>query len=251
MVVAPTPVLVRSFGALIPLQPVRWTAGGLVCAPDLAPEPVWDCPLPMRAVPRPALVADRPARLLAGWYHRSDVHAPAPAGFPELVQPPGEGFGMADHPTTGMCLAAIWDLPDTDALDIGCGAGLLTLAWCQAKRGRASGFDADPHAIAHARRSAALHGLDGEALFTTGRIEALTGADLTGRTLLVNLPPVAHDVLATRLEGSAPRAAVLSGFTARDRDRVLDPYRRLGLRRVRVMRRGRYECHVLVDGGSS
>lgn len=243
--VAPRAALVRSFGALIPLQPVRWTDEGLLCAPDLASEPVWDCPFPLAAVPRPPLTADSPAGLVAGWYRRTEAHAPAPAGFPELVQAAGEGFGPADHPTTAMCLAALPRLPDGPALDVGCGSGLLTLAWHRMGRGPVVGLDADPRAVRHARRSAGLMGLDGPSLFRTGRIEALDDADVRGRVVLANLPPVAHAQLAARLR-VAPRSVVLSGFTRRDRDRVLAPYRTLGMRRVRAARRGRYECHVLV-----
>lgn len=245
MVVAPRSAIIRSFGALIPLQPVAWTDDGLLCAPQLAPEPVWDCPLPLVPAPCPPVVADSPARLVAGWYRRSDVHAPAPPGFPELVQAPGDGFGPADHPTTTMCLAALRDLPNGTAIDAGCGSGLLTLAWWTARRGSVTGIDADPRAVAHARRSADLMGLDGAYLFDARRIETLGTDEVGGRVVLANLPPVAHEVLARRVT-IPPRAVLLSGFTRRDRDRVLAPYRALGMRRIRSRRLGRYECHVLV-----
>lgn len=245
MVIAPRSALVRSFGALIPLQPVEWTDDGLLCVPRLAPEPVEECPFPLEPVPCPPVVADSPARLVAGWYRRSDVHAPAPEGFPELVQAPGDGFGPADHPTTAMCLAALPDLPDGDALDAGCGSGLLTLAWRIRHRGTVSGIDADPRAVAHARRSGDLMGLDGGSLFDVRRIESLEPDEVAGRVLLANLPPIAHAVLARRVT-VPPRAVLLSGFRRRERESVLAPYRALGMRRVRSHRLGRYECHVLV-----
>lgn len=245
MVIAPRSALVRSFGALIPLQPVAWTADGLLCAPQMAPEPVWECPFPLEPVPCPPVVADSPARLVAGWYRRSDVHAPAPEGFPELVQAPGDGFGPADHPTTAMCLEALGDLPDGDAIDAGCGSGLLTLAWRAAGRGDAVGIDADPRAVTHARRSADLMGFDSTSLFHTRHIESLDAEDLADRVLLANLPPIGHEVLAPRVT-TPPRAVLLSGFRRRDRDVVLAPYRALGMRRIRSRRLGRFECHVLV-----
>ncbi len=245
MVLAPRSALIRSFGALIPLQPVEWTADGLLCSPQMAQEPIWDCPFPMEPVPCPPVMADSPARLVAGWYRRSDVHAPAPPGFPELVQAPGDGFGPADHPTTTMCLTALSDLPDADAIDVGCGSGLLALAWRSARRGGVMGIDADPRAVTHARRSADLMGLDGAYLFDARRIETLGTDEVGGRVVLANLPPVAHEVLARRVM-IPPRAILLSGFTHRDRDRILAPYRALGMRRIRASRLGRYECHVLV-----
>lgn len=235
----------RSFGALIPLQPVRWIDDGLLCMPDLAAEPTEHCPFPLRAAAAPAVVAPSPARLVSGWYRRSAVHAPAPPGFPELIQDDGEGFGPADHPTTAMCLAALRHVPDGDALDVGCGSGLLTLAWSRAARGPITALDADPRAVRQAQASARLMGWTRLDRIRVGRIEGLAPDALADRVLLANLPPVAHDLLGPRAT-HPPRAAVLSGFTRRDRERVLTPYRRRGLRPIRAMRSGRFECHVLV-----
>ncbi len=243
LVRAPRSEISRVFGALVALQPMRWRDDGLVCAPWLTPDHDDTCPLPTEAIAPEPVVPDSPAALVAGWYRRTDRHAPAPDGVRELVQTAGEGFGPADHPTTAMCLRAIDGLPGGPAIDAGCGSGLLAQAWAASGRGPVDAVDADPAAVAQAVASARAAGV--AITVTRGRIERLDPARIARATLLANLPPAAHDALAARLDAPPP-AAVLSGFTRRDRDRVLTPYRRTGMRPVRAMRAGRYECHVMM-----
>lgn len=237
------------FGALIDLQPLHWIDAGLVCAPWIAPHlasaALAACPLPLIPTAVPPVVPDSPARLVAGWYRRTDLHAPAPASVRELVQVAGEGFGPADHPTTAMCLAAIDGLPAAPAVDVGCGSGLLAQAWVASGRGTAAGIDADPNAVRHAEASAHAAGRDAAPTFTVRRIEALTPAELADRVVLANLPPVAHAALRQRLT-LAPLAMVASGTALVDAQPTLDHLRDLGLRLVRTLRHGRYVCHVLV-----
>jgi len=241
---APHAQITRLFPLIAGLQPIRWTDDGLVCAPWLAGDDVAACPLPTAPVPGEPVVPDSLAAMVAGWYRRSDRHAPAPAGIRELVQVAGDGFGPADHPTTELCLRAIDRVPGGPAIDVGCGSGLLAQAWATSGRGPVRALDADPAAVRQAAASARAAGCDGIDV-TRGRIETLDPGDIARATLLANLPPVAHDLLATRLD-EPPPVAVVSGFTRRDRRRVLGPYLDRGMRRVRAMRVGRYECHVMV-----
>ncbi|MGB0613547.1 MAG: hypothetical protein ACPGN4_05300, partial [Miltoncostaeaceae bacterium] len=60
--------------------------------------------LPWQPEPGPSPPLPFPAAVGGGVYRRSPGHAPAPAGLPEIVLVAGEGFGLAEHPTTGMCL---------------------------------------------------------------------------------------------------------------------------------------------------
>jgi SAM-dependent methyltransferase len=242
--------LARVFGALIPLQPVEWTDAGLLCAPqsapDFAPAAIASCPLPVSAVPAVRVWPDSPCGLVAGWYRRSDRHAGAPAGMRELVQSAGAGFGPGDHPTTVMCLAALDHLPSGDAVDVGCGSGLLAQAWARLGRGRVLAIDLDPAAVAQTRASVDLAGVG--ALVETRRqaVETCPRDELAGTTLFVNMPAASHGALLRRLR-VAPTAAVVSGLRPGEAGPVVDHYRRLGMRRVRSARAGRFDCHVLVD----
>ena len=241
--------LTRVFGALIPLQPVAWTDGGLLCAPQGAPEAaasaIASCPLPVSAVPSVPVWPDSSCALVAGWYRRSDRHATAPSGMRELVQTAGGGFGPGDHPTTVMCLSALDGLPPGDAVDVGCGSGLLTQAWARLGRGRVLAIDLDPAALAQTRASVDLAGVG--ALVETRRqaVETCPIDALAGKILLANIPVAAHDALLRRLR-IAPAAVVVSGLRPRDATPIVDRYRRLGMRRVRSTRLGPFDCHVLV-----
>lgn len=235
------------FPALIDLQPLRWCSGDLLCAPWLAPEltatALARCPLPWSAVDPPAVVPDSRAALVAGWYRRSDRHAPAPVGVAELVQVAGEGFGAADHPTTALALAALDALPAAPALDVGCGSGLLAQAWSMRRKGDAHGIDADPAAVTQARRSAAAAG--SPATFAHGYIERLDPQLLADRVLLANLPSIAQEALRARIR-TPPPAIVLGGTGPNEAAAVVAFYRGLGMRRIRTARAGRWECTALV-----
>jgi len=235
-------VLARAFGAVVPLQPITWVDGGLLCAPD---DPSIGCPFPTEPRARPAVWPDSPAAFVAGWYRRSEQHAPAPEGVREIVQCPGTGFGPGDHPTTAMCLTALDALPAADAVDVGCGSGLLAQAWARLHDVNVLAIDADPAAVDQATASIAAAGLAGRVAVRRQLVEALRPADLAARVVLVNVPPAAHRGLQARI-GPLPAALVASGFRPAEACQVVAGYRALGLRQVRAMRRRRFECHVFV-----
>lgn len=241
--------IARAFGALIPLQPIAWCPEGLRCAPRVARVDVTEfiagCPLPVEMATVSHAWPDSDAALVAGWYRRSDRHAPAPAGFRELVQVTGEGFGPADHATTAMCLAALDLLPPAPAVDVGCGSGLLAQAWARRWSLPVLAIDLDPAAVAQTNASAASAGC--ATLIEAHRrpLQTLARAELDGRVVFANLPAHAHRLLVDRI-ATCPRAVVLSGVRAADASLIVAAYRRLGLRRVHAARRGAFHCHVLV-----
>ncbi len=78
----------------------------------------------------------------------------------DLIIPPGNAFGIGDHPTTRACLEAIDELSDSlsTCLDVGCGSGILALA--AALRGlEVDGFDIDPTSVETAAKNAATNNL--------------------------------------------------------------------------------------------
>ena len=78
----------------------------------------------------------------------------------DLIIPPGNAFGIGDHPTTRACLEAIDELSEglSTCLDVGCGSGILALA--AARNGlRAEGVDIDPVSIEAATENASTNRL--------------------------------------------------------------------------------------------
>jgi ribosomal protein L11 methyltransferase len=142
-----------------------------------------------------------------------------------------------------MCLEAIDRLPPGPAVDVGCGSGLLTQAWARLGRGHVLAVDADPAAVAQTRASVDLAGVGGIVETRLQAIETLRPRDLAGVTILANIPLAAHRALRLALR-RPPRSAVVSGFRPSEAPEILAGYRDMGMRRIRSMRRGRFECHV-------
>jgi ribosomal protein L11 methylase PrmA len=242
-------LIARHFPSLCPLQPVRMDPEGLVCAPRSCPEAAGSalaaCPLPWCALPEIPAWPDPPAAMVAGWYRRSPAHARAPAGVRELVQAPGEGFGPADHATTAMCLEQLERLPAADAVDVGCGSGLLCQAWVALGRGRVLACDLDGRAVDQTARSLAAVGREREVTLRRGPIAALTVHEIADRVLLANVPLPAHESLLSRI-GAPPRAAVLSGLRPGQAPAVVAAYRALGLEVLATDERGGFRAVSLV-----
>jgi hypothetical protein len=214
-----------AFAHVALLQPVAVVADGVACAPraapDLARRGMEGCPLELRPLARPPGWPDPPSMVAGDWYLRSPDHIPAPAGYRELVQVPGEGFGAWPHPTTLMCVEAIAGLDDGRALDLGCGSGLLTQAWA-ALRGPVAAVDLDPRAVAHTRaslrRARPRHPVTLWRASFAGVLPASTAP-----TLLANVPPVAHAEIVAALQASA-NTVLVSGVRADDGPAVVDSY---------------------------
>jgi ribosomal protein L11 methyltransferase len=73
----------------------------------------------------------------------------APLGVTVLTIEPGATFGMGDHPTTRLTLAAARRLvtPGCTVLDVGCGSGVLAIGSLVFGAGRAVGIDIAPAAV--------------------------------------------------------------------------------------------------------
>jgi len=88
------------------------------------------------------------------------VSPPWEAEAGDLIIPPGNAFGIGDHPTTRACLEAIDELAkdNSTCLDVGCGSGILALA--AAHKGlKVDGFDIDPTSVKAAIENASINGL--------------------------------------------------------------------------------------------
>jgi ribosomal protein L11 methyltransferase len=146
-----------------------------------------------------------------------------------------------------MCLERLPKLPSGDALDVGCGSGLLGLAWARLGKGHVHAIDIDPRATDQTCASANASGLAELVTVECTRIETLSVAGRVASTILANVPSSVHLKLTDALTDHRPQVALISGIRPNERDAVLSAYRRLGLRRSAAARRGRWECHLLVS----
>lgn len=240
--------LARQFGRLVALQPVRWIEDGLVVVPALGDGPT----PPGFTLERTSLdmdgFPDPPARFLSGFYLRSPFHAPAPPGVPEIVQAPGGAFGPGGHVTTEMCLRLIRRLPGGAALDVGRGSGILSVARARLCSDAVLAIDPDPEAVRQACRSVAASFVADVVEVQAVWVSQLGAHALAGSVIMANLPHPGHLQLLDRIDGP-PRAVLLSGLRVPAARDIVRRYRRIGLRAVAAIARGRWECWLVAATG--
>ena len=137
---------------------------------------------------------------------------------------PGLAFGTGSHPSTAMCLAwlAAQKINDKQAVDYGCGSGILAMAAAKLGARHVWAVDNDPQALQATRRNASANAIGNlVAVHTPEDLPPLT-ADLLVSNILANtlsglaqtlstlLVPGGRLALAGILEAQSP--AVIASF---------------------------------------
>ncbi|GMQ95640.1 MAG: 50S ribosomal protein L11 methyltransferase [Gammaproteobacteria bacterium] len=106
-------------------------------------------------------------------------------GQVSLSLDPGLAFGTGGHATTAMCLAwlAGEHVADGEAVDYGCGSGILAVAAAKLGARRVWAVDSDPQALQATRRNAAANAVG-------SRVEVRAP---------LNLPPLTVDLLVSNI----------------------------------------------------
>ena len=157
-------------------------------------------------------------------------------------------FGTGLHPTTALCLEALGDIvrmaPPDAVLDVGTGSGVLALGALLMGVPRALGIDIDDEALRIASENARINGLHQQLQLTIGGPDTVTG---TWPLVLANLltgPLIDMAPALVRRVGHQGQL-VLSGIPSSVGPDVDRAYRRLGMRRGRVMSRAGWVALVL------
>ncbi len=106
----------------------------------------------------------RPFAVGPFWVHPSHVNDGRPAGLLPLRIDAGLAFGTGTHATTRGCLEmlALLDPAETaNAVDVGCGSGILAIAMAKLWSRPVIGGDNDAEAVAVAHENAGLNGVAG------------------------------------------------------------------------------------------
>ncbi len=96
------------------------------------------------------------------WVHPSHDSGSIPAGALPLLIDAGMAFGTGTHATTRGCLEMLATLDPaetTNAVDVGCGSGILAIAMAKLWRRPIAGGDNDPQAVDVAIENAGLNGV--------------------------------------------------------------------------------------------
>lgn len=186
------------------------------------------------------------------WVHPSHAADGMPAGLLPIEIDAGLAFGTGTHATTRGCLevlAALDPAETVNAVDVGCGSGILAIAMAKLWQRPVLGGDNDPDAVAVARENAARNGvaplcrfhhavgLDAPALADAAPYDLIVANILAG--------PLVH--LAPAIGRAAARRAtiILSGLLATQAPRVTTAYATQGIVLKRRLIRGDWATLIL------
>jgi len=155
-----------------------------------------------------------------------DVPASLPGGSQLIVIPPSMGFGTGHHETTRLCLQLLQrlDLMRRRVVDVGTGSGVLAIAAVLLGAANVEGLDYDEDALASARESVRVNGLNGRIRLRTAdvRVDPTAAADVVIANLTGALLIAAAPALAALAAGGS--ALILSGFQITEVPAVLDTF---------------------------
>ena len=177
----------------------------------------------------------RPFAVGSFWVHPSHDADGMPAGLLPLRIDAGMAFGTGTHATTRGCLEmlAMLDARDiANAVDVGCGSGILAIAMAKLWRRPVIGGDNDAEAVEIAGDNAALNGVGDLCRFVHAiglhhdALQALKPYDLIVANILAGpLMELSESFSAAVRPGGR---ALLSGLLLEQADDILAVYRRWG-----------------------
>jgi ribosomal protein L11 methyltransferase len=169
------------------------------------------------------------------WVHPSHDTRNIPAGQLPLRIDAGMAFGTGTHATTSGCLKmlATLDRAETsNAVDVGCGSGILAIAMAKLWRRPVIGGDNDAEAVEVARENAVLNGVGDLCRFVHAiglrhdELQALSPYDLVVANILAGpLMELSESFSAAVRPGGR---ALLSGLLLEQAEDILTVYRRWG-----------------------
>ncbi|MFZ5470895.1 MAG: 50S ribosomal protein L11 methyltransferase [Myxococcota bacterium] len=171
----------------------------------------------------------RPMRTRTLWVGPPWAVEEAPPGLRRLVVPPQTVFGSRGHPTTRLCLQALEESEHVRGgarvLDVGCGAGVLSIGarWLGARS--VLGIDLLENAAKAARQLARAHRVSRVRFATT----LLAALDEVFPVVVANLPSDVHPFAAVDVLARVGGELIVAGFLEAQRSQLEALYSSLHL----------------------
>jgi ribosomal protein L11 methyltransferase len=177
----------------------------------------------------------RPFQVGPFWVHPSHARDTLPAGPLPIEIDAGMAFGTGTHATTRGCLemlAALDPAETANAVDVGCGSGILAIAMAKLWQRPVVGGDNDPQAVEVAIDNARLNGVAALCRFVAS--VGLSALELSARApydLIVANILAGPLIELSESFATATRAGgrvLLSGLLVEQADMILSTYQRRG-----------------------
>ena len=222
--------------ALWPLQMIARESGLTLPAPEFKPVQDADWAELWKSHYRPLRVGEQ--LLIVPVWEEAEIKSD---DIP-IYMDPGQAFGTGAHPTTQLCLAAIerYLHPGQRVLDLGCGAGILSIAAAKLGAARVDGLDIDPVAVQATQENAAANDVTPLVNAALGSLDEalqcspyeLVVANILSKVVIEMLHSGLADIVAK--EG----VLILSGFLAEQVDEVRVTMEAQGLQDFRLEQSG-------------
>lgn len=180
------------------------------------------------------------------------AHAAAPSA-PSLHIEAATAFGTGEHPSTQMCLLLLQHVlcrtAPRNALDIGCGSGILALALARLGRRPSRAVDSDAESVRMTRENARKNGLSRyiDAQQASGCQSRQTRRRAPYDLIFANifarpLMALAADIRASLAPGGS---VILAGLLTTQAAMVIAAYRSQRLHLIRHLRQGEWSALLL------
>lgn len=191
----------------------------------------------------------QPFRVGPFWVHPSHIADGMPAGLLPIEIDAGMAFGTGTHATTRGCLEMLGTLDPaqtSNAVDVGCGSGILAIGMAKLWKRPVLGGDNDPQAVEVAIENAERNGVAALCRFFTSI--GLRAPELAGRAPYDLI--VANILAGPLMELSESFAAairpggcvLLSGLLVEQAEMIVSTYERRGFA---------YERHIDLETGGA
>lgn len=143
---------------------------------------------------KPILIGER-LLILPAW-----LESPDPKRIPIKIDP-GMAFGTGTHPTTQLCLELMevsfekrlaFNVKRFDAIDVGCGSGILSIAALKLGAEKVLGVDIDIESVKNSRENADLNEVGEELILGQGSVTEILRGDFAFKSA----PLVVANILA-------------------------------------------------------
>ncbi len=184
------------------------------------------------------------------YIYGSHVEEEAPKGMIPLQIDAATAFGTGEHQTTHGCLTALneLDFEPSKVIDVGCGSGILSMAYAKTFNKPVDAVDIDPESVRVATSNAEINGLSNlmRVWLSNGYKDVSEKYDLVLCNILARpLMDMAADLKEHLNEGGI---AILSGFLNRQERWVLKAHTDIGFEFVKRYRINGWSTLVLKKG---